>query len=140
MKFSEKLIQARKQHNMTQSQLATALGVSPRTVTGYETGGIYPRRRETYLRLAEIFATTPEYFSGEEDRFITDACTQYGARGMKQAAALVEQVSALFAGGELNETDKEAVMRAIMKAYWIAKEKNKKYIPKKFRNDGGEHT
>lgn len=133
MKFSDKLIAARKQHHMTQAQLAHALGVSTRTVTGYETGGVYPRHREIYLKLAELFGTSPDYFSGEEDAFITRAGELHGARGMKQAAALVEQVSALFAGGELNETDKEAVMRAIMKAYWIAKEKNKKYTPKKYR-------
>ncbi len=135
MKFADKLVQARKQHNMTQAQLAAALGVSVRTVTGYETGGVYPRHRATYLKLAEVFGTEPEYFSGEEDRFIAEAGAQYGNRGMKQAAALVDQVSALFAGGDLNETDKEAVMRAIMKAYWIAKEKNKKYTPKKYRDN-----
>ena len=134
MKFADKLIYARKQHNMTQAQLAKALGVSTRAITGYETGGVYPRHRDTYLKLAEVFGTSPDYFSGEEDDFITRAGEQYGSRGIKQASALVEQVSALFAGGELDEADKEAVMRAIMKAYWIAKEKNKKYTPKTYRN------
>lgn len=133
LKFADKLIQARKAKNMTQAELAQALGVSTRAVTGYETGGVYPRRRDTYVRLAEVFGTTPDYFSGEEDAFITEAGARYGTRGMKQAAGLVDQVSALFAGGELNEDDKDAVLQAIMDAYWMAKEKNKKYIPQKYR-------
>ena len=47
---------------------------------------------------------------------------------------LVAGVSALFAGGELSENDKDAVMRALQDAYWMAKERNKeKYTPKKYK-------
>ena len=36
---------------------------------------------------------------------------------------------------ELSENDKDAVMRALQDAYWMAKERNKeKYTPKKYRN------
>ena len=48
---------------------------------------------------------------------------------------MVAGVSALFAGGELSENDKDAVMRALQDAYWMAKERNKeKYTPQKYRN------
>ena len=39
----------------------------------------------------------------------------------------------MFAGGELSEQDKDAVMLALQKAYWACKEDNKKYTPKKYR-------
>ena len=46
----------------------------------------------------------------------------------------MEEVSGLFAGGRISQDDKDAVMRAIQDAYWIAKEENKrKYTPKKYR-------
>lgn len=38
----------------------------------------------------------------------------------------------MFAGGELSEGDKDAVMLALQKAYWDCKEDNKKYTPKKY--------
>ena len=46
---------------------------------------------------------------------------------MAQAKELVAEVSGLFAGGELEDDDKDAVLRAIMDAYWDAKNENKKY-------------
>lgn len=36
----------------------------------------------------------------------------------------------MYAGGELAEEDMEAMMRAFQEAYWKAKEKNRKYVPK----------
>jgi hypothetical protein len=39
---------------------------------------------------------------------------------------LVNAVGGLFAGGDLSEEDKDAVMQAIMEAYWDAKARNAK--------------
>jgi hypothetical protein len=38
----------------------------------------------------------------------------------------------LFAGGKLNDEDRDKVFKAITEIYWKSKEKNKKYIPKKY--------
>ena len=55
----------------------------------------------------------------------------------KPVCQLVD-ISALFAGGELSENEKDAVMRTLQDAYWIAKERNsEKYTPKKFRKENG---
>ena len=43
---------------------------------------------------------------------------------------LVSEISGLFAGGELDEEEKDAVMAALTRAYWDAKEDNKKYASK----------
>ena len=37
------------------------------------------------------------------------------------------------AGGSLSEEALEGAMKALNDAYWIAKAKNKKYAPKKYR-------
>ena len=46
---------------------------------------------------------------------------------MTQAEELVAELSGLFAGGELSERDKDAVMIALQKAYFDCKEDNRKY-------------
>lgn len=71
----------------------------------------------------------------EDATFLTDATSQYGTRGANQAKNLPEELSGLFAGGELTEEDKDEMMKAIQDAYWIAKENNRKYVPKKYRDE-----
>ena len=44
-------------------------------------------------------------------------------------------VEALYAGGELEERDMDAMMRALQDAYWRAKEINRKFVPKKYREE-----
>ena len=68
----------------------------------------------------------------ENDEFIVDAGAKYGSKGRRDARELMEEVSGLFAGGDLADEDLDEMMRGIQEAYWIAKEKNKKYTPKKF--------
>lgn len=133
MKFGEKLRDLRKDKGLTQTDLAKEIGVSLRTIISYETGKSYPKKREIYSMLADYFHIDVNYLLTEDEEFITEAKEKYGSRGAKQAQELVSEIGGLFAGGELSETDKDAVMQALQKAYWDAKEDNKKYTPKKFR-------
>ncbi|MCD8501615.1 MAG: hypothetical protein LRY71_08030 [Bacillaceae bacterium] len=49
----------------------------------------------------------------------------------KKAESFINETALLFAGGELSEEDQDKVFKAITEIYWLSKEKNKKYIPKK---------
>ena len=131
MKFSEKLRQSRINAGLTQSQLAKELGVSLRTVTNYETGDRYPKKRELYKKMADVLCVDVNYLLTEDEDFIAGAGEKYGAKGARQAQELLSEVTGLFAGGCLAQDDMDEMMRAIQDAYWIAKEKNKKYSPKK---------
>lgn len=73
---------------------------------------------------------------GTDGMLVAQAAEQYGARGAKQAQQLTDEVTGLFTGGELAQDDMDVMMQAIMDAYWLAKEKNKKYTPKKYRSKG----
>ena len=73
--------------------------------------------------------------STETRRMVVEAAEKYGSRGAKQAQQLTEEVTGLFAGGEMAQEDMDVMMKAIQDAYWIAKEKNKKYTPKKYRSE-----
>lgn len=132
MTFGERIRELRTQKSLTQPQLADSIGVSVRTVKSYELGTSLPKTRETYQKLAEFFDVNINYLLAEDEQFILDAGATYGSRGKQQAHALIAEVSGLFAGGDIAEEDMDEMMKAIQDAYWIAKEKNRKYTPKKY--------
>ena len=135
MKFAEKIRTLRMQQKKTQREAAAYCGVSMRTYISYEQEGRYPRKREIYEKLSELFGVDKNYLLTEDEEFITEASEQYGSRGRRQAEALVAELSGLFAGGELSESDRDAVMIALQKAYFDCKEDNKKFTSKKYRKD-----
>lgn len=134
MTFGERIRELRTQKGLTQPQLADSIGVSVRTVKSYELGTSLPKTRETYQKLAEFFDVNINYLLAKDEQFILDAGATYGPRGKhkQQAHALIAEVSGLFAGGGIAEEDMDEMMKAIQDAYWIAKERNKKYTPKEY--------
>ena len=135
MKFGEKLKKLRLEKQLTQMEVAKAIGMTPRTYLNYELEGRYPRKRETYTKLAEVLGCEVNYLMTEDENFISFASEQYGTRGKRQAEELVQELTGLFAGGELSEPDKDAVFQALQRAYVLCKEVNKKYTRKDFLRD-----
>ena len=131
MRFGEKLRVLRKEKGLTQAELAKLAGVGLKTITNYEKGSTYPQNREVYGILARILGCDADYLHNEGDDFIAMAGQQYGYRGKKGAERLLKEVRVAFSGGEMAEEDMDLMMKAIQDAYWIAKEKNKKFTPKK---------
>lgn len=78
MKFGEKIKELRTQKKMSQTELGKAVGVSLRTVRGWEVEGRYPRHKDLYYKLAEILGCDISYLMSEEESFITEASEQYG--------------------------------------------------------------
>lgn len=59
---------------------------------------------------------------------------QNRARGIRESQALIRDMTALFAGGELTDEDRLAVVKSIIDAYVITKPiAQEKYTPKKYR-------
>ncbi|MCD7752232.1 MAG: helix-turn-helix domain-containing protein [Lachnospiraceae bacterium] len=135
MKFGEKLRQLRAEKQASQAEVAEAAGVTKRSYVSYELEGKYPRKRETYKALARYFNVDVNYLLAEDEGFVMEADKQYGPKGKRQAEELVAELSGMFAGGELSEADKDAVMIALQKAYFDCKQDNKKYTPQKYRQD-----
>lgn len=132
MTFAEKIKKERLSRGMDQPTFAKHIGVSPRTISYYENGRTFPRTRDDYKRIADILNVSVDYLLTENDEFVLQAGEQYGSKGRRDARELMEEVSGLFAGGDLADEDLDEMMRGIQEAYWLAKEKNKKYTPKKF--------
>ncbi len=135
MNFGDKVRELRIKRGMTQDDLAKQMGVSRRTIVAYEAGKTYPRRRETYEKLAEILGTTDDYLRTDIEDFMMEVGEEYGSRGQQQAAKLREQVAALFAGGELSESEQMAFLMDLNEIFMDAKKKAKKFTPKKYRDN-----
>lgn len=132
MTFGEKVRRDRRRLGWTQKALADALGVSVRTVVSYENGTSYPKQREMYARMAELFGTTQNDLlaetSTDEEAPVVGALrgkneqkTMSPAEGRAAANQLVTEMRAMFSGGALTEEDRDAVMRALQEAYWDAR-------------------
>lgn len=113
MEFHEKLVQLRRRYSVSQTELAEAVGVSRKSIQFYESGERYPRSG-VLSRLAEFFNVSVEYLTSSEEYYSDNG-------GAFSAANLVNEVTALFAGGSLSEEDKDLVMRVIQEAYWDSK-------------------
>jgi transcriptional regulator with XRE-family HTH domain len=138
MTFGEKVREARKKLNISQDDLSNKMGVSRRTVTSWETDKSFPRTRKVYEKLAETLDVPLNYLLSDDDAFVLDASEQFGYRGKKGAERLVQELTGLFAGGELAEEDMDALAFAVQEAYVEAKKRNKRYTPKKYRQDASD--
>lgn len=134
MKFGDKVKGLREQKGISQSELAKLMGVSSRAIQYYENGEGYPRKRELYKKLADFFEVELNYLLTEGAEFIAEASERYGRRGAIQAQLILEQASALFAGGELSEDDQLAFVHEIQHLYLDSKERaREKFTPKKYK-------
>ena len=140
MTFSDKIKRAREVAGLTQNELAQAVGVSQRTIASYESGGA-TARRSTTEKLAKALKVSVKYLTDEtstdptaeieKDGYIEEARKLYGASGVRDIDALLAENTALFAGGELSQSEKDAFFEAVMRAYITCKEEAKQKFGRK---------
>ena len=138
--FAEKVRDARNELGLTQAQLGEMCGVSGRAVQTYEKGEKTPRQ-STMIKLAKALKVSVKFLSDdacenpvediEKDGYIEEARERYGAKGVRDVSALLDENQALFAGGELSEEQKDEFFQAIMSAYLTCKEEAKKKFSRK---------
>jgi len=133
MAFGDKLKEYRAKARISQQKLADLTGVSLRSVQNYEHNKRFPKNISIVKRLAEVLNTNTNELLEEQDYCMIDAMEKGGTRAIRDIKSLTDEVVGLFAGGNLSESDRDAVMLAITNAYWDAKEDNKKFTPKKYR-------
>ena len=131
MAFAENLKEKRAQSGLTQAELAMKAGVTARTIQNYELGTRKPGNMVIVQRMAGALGTTTERLLSSGERLVVAAHERGGARAAKDINELVSEVTGMFAGGKLSDDALDGAMRALNEAYWIAKDKNKKYGRKK---------
>ena len=135
MGFKERLKEKRSEAKLTQTELAKKVGVSDRTIQNYELGTRRPQNMEVAQKLAEALNTSVDSLLGTSGILVVQAQEKGGAKAARDIDVMVSGVTAAFAGGRLDDEALDGAMQALTKAYWIAKEKNKKYTPKKYLKD-----
>ena len=129
MTFGENLIAAREKAGLTQKELAALLGIHYRTIQNWELAGKLPNKLDMVYKVAQILGTTPDALMNPSDQYVVEASEKGGAKAAREIDELVSEVTGMFAGGKLSEDALDGAMQALTRAYWIAKEKNKKYTP-----------
>ena len=119
MTFAEKIKTLRKAAGLSQEELAEKVGVSARTVRGWEA----------------VLDCDISYIMTDTESFITAASEDYGSRGERQARAILNQAAVLFAGGDLSDEDQIAFLNEIQDLYLDSKKKAGKFTPRKYRKD-----
>jgi transcriptional regulator with XRE-family HTH domain len=130
MKFCEKVKTLREKAGLTQKEFALKLGVSLRTVTNYETGDRYPKKRELYKTMAEVLSCPVNYLLSEDEEFMLNASERFGLKGENDAKRILFEARALFAGGDIPEEDARAFIDELERLYLDSKERAKRFAPK----------
>lgn len=150
MTFGTKVKNARLALNLSQSELAKKTGISERSLYAYEQTGTLPRGSNVQ-KIAEALNVSVSYLLDEEetdtqkykdhDIFIAQAKKDFGYKGAKEAADVLTRASALFAGGELNDSAKDQFFKSIMEVYLDSKAAaREKFAPKRARKKRGGHA
>lgn len=132
MKIGDKIKESRKKAGLTQKELAERVNVTTRCIQYYEGNIRKPQTTEIIIKLAAALNVEVNYFLSEREleimreneMFLGEAESKYGKSGKAQAKQIIENAQALFAGGELEEEDKEAFFRAITELYFDSKKNN----------------
>ena len=136
MSFGARLKEARNRAGLQQKELAARSGLSLRTIQNWEGDKRRPSHFDAVADVARVLGVSSAELLSEEDARVIEAGEKGGSKGSRDVEALVSEVSGLFSGGELDEEEKEAVIAALNQAYWEAREKNRKYAPKKYKESG----
>ena len=124
MTFAKKIKEKRVEKGLTQRQLAAEVGISQRTIQNYEMGSCVPNKAEIIRKLLDGLELNAEDLTQDEAGFALCLKGQKTEREPieEEVQKTLESVSGLFAGGRLSEKDKDALIRAILEAYWQSKD------------------
>jgi transcriptional regulator with XRE-family HTH domain len=134
MNFSEKVRVLRKRNGLTQEEFGERIGVKIRSVAYYENDGRYPDD-EVLEKIADLFDVTIDFLKDDtqavtptkEELFIMDAKDKFGYKGMSEAKQAIQKIKGLMAGGNLDDTSKDAFFEVMQEIYFDSKERAKKY-------------
>ena len=139
MTFSEKVKFRRESLGYSQHKLAELVGVTTKIITGYEKGYSKPRGTTAH-KLARALSVSVAYLVNDEiddptydieiAPYAADTHAMYGAKASRDVEELLKSNMALFAGGSIDQDEKDMFYEAITKAYWASKNEAKKIYGK----------
>lgn len=123
----------------TQQQLADYLGITRPAYTAYERGTRQPDY-ETLQKLADFFDVSIDYLLGRTDKpankSLPETTEKDIAKRLQNFKEEIEQSDGLaFSGDPLSDEAKETLIESMEYIFRQTAKINKKYTPKKYRND-----
>jgi len=115
--FGDKVRMLRVQHGLRQEDLAKAIGVSSRTIQNYELGASLPKKKATIQKLADYFNVPVAMLLGTEDYYVLDDLPRTKVDDAERARVLLNDMTNLFAGGNLSLEDRNLVIRTMTDLY-----------------------
>lgn len=140
-KFKNRLKELRKEHSITQQELADKIGIVRTAITNYETGRTIPDS-ETLSLIAKILNTTTDYLLGNSDirnpyndQILTKKDEKDIAKDLENTLNRLEtsQDGLMFDGEALDDETRELLKISLENSMRLAKQMAKKYTPKKYR-------
>ena len=138
--FPDKIKEARCSLGLSQGELSELVGVSKRSVAAYEIGEKRPREKTIY-QLAKALHVSIKYLKDElcedptedieKDLYIRESEEKYGMSGARDIERMLAENTALFAGGELSQAEKDTYFQALAAAYETCHETAKEKFGKK---------
>lgn len=140
----EMLRKLRREKGITMKELGETVGVAESTISQYETGKRSPDF-ETLLKFGEFFNVSTDYLLGRSDtkKFPAEAGDQKLSKEEKDIEKILAQAKEqlmdaeglMFDGEPASPEAIDSILSAMKIGIAMAKEENKKYIPKKYRKD-----
>lgn len=138
--IGDKLRALRLSRKMTLTALSRASGLTDRAIRYIENDERQPSV-DAIKKLSAALEVDTDYFLEDDlfrqaiqkDDVLAQAQEKYGARGKAQARQIYESTKALYAGGRLNEEERDAFRDLMMEIFFETKEDAKRYIPRKYR-------
>lgn len=145
-KISQKIKELRNEKGYTQNSLAQEVGVSARSIFGYEAGEKVPRPG-TVVKLAKALGVSVKYLNDDnlndpadedKEKYVNEAASRYGEQGARDIQALLNDNIALFAGGEISQSEKDTFFEAVMRAYIKCKDESMARFTRQSTNNNQE--
>jgi|SRR5690606_30436333 transcriptional regulator with XRE-family HTH domain len=136
MRYGDRLKKLRESKKLSQQQLAEKLNINRSTYARYELNQTQPDY-ETLQRLADFYDVSTDYILTGINTKLTEKDERDVAKRMEKIKQdLAANGGLSFYGEPLSEEAKESLLEAMEYAVRTAQRINKKYIPKKYREEG----
>lgn len=140
MTLGDRLKEARKIKKYTQMEAASKLGITNGALSGYERNYRDPDT-EMLKKLANLYEVSTEWLLGNSSsKSKPNKKDELDiAKRMEQLRYDLQNAEGLaFEGEPMSEEAKESLLEAMEFGVRLAKRNNKKFIPKKYRDDNEE--
>lgn len=123
-RMGSRIRELRKRAGMTQSELASRLGISASAVGMYEQGRREPDNK-TIVKLCQLFEVSGDYLIGTSDSTASNGSVEVSEVFDEFTRKLSEQEGLMFDGILLNNEDRRKIIDAIKVVAAIARQQHK---------------